>query len=277
MFKWQTRHRASFEYTVLIRGFLLFALLGVAFLAQADTAKEKPGVKIFAAASLTDALNEAIDRYESQHDVDIVPVYASSSTAARQIANGAPAELFFSANVQWMDWLPDQGIELDSRTNLLQNHLVLIALKERDLPAFTPGNDGKLVSLLDDQERLSVGDPDHVPAGIYSKQALQSLGEWDALEPRLARADNVRAALALVEQGEAPLGIVYQTDAKASDKVDQLGLFPADSHDPIVYPLALVNLPVSEPAQAFRQWLESDEALAIFADFGFAAAQDASP
>ncbi|WP_048305763.1 molybdate ABC transporter substrate-binding protein [Halomonas sp. PR-M31] len=277
MFKWQTRHRASFKYTVLIRGFLLFALLGVAFLAQADTAKEKPGVKIFAAASLTDALNEAIDRYEAQHDVDIVPVYASSSTAARQIANGAPAELFFSANVQWMDWLPDQGIELDSRTNLLQNHLVLIALKERDLPAFTPGNDGKLVSLLDDQERLSVGDPDHVPAGIYSKQALQSLGEWDALEPRLARADNVRAALALVEQGEAPLGIVYQTDAKASDKVDQLSLFPADSHDPIVYPLALVNLPVSEPAQAFRQWLESDEALAIFADFGFAAAQDASP
>nr|WP_298413366.1 molybdate ABC transporter substrate-binding protein [uncultured Halomonas sp.] len=277
MFKSQARQRSSFEYTALIRDFLLFALLGVAFLAQADTAKEKPSVKIFAAASLTDALNEAIDRYESQHDVDIVPVYASSSTAARQIASGAPAELFFSANVQWMNWLPDQGIELDSRINLLQNHLVLIAPKGRDLPAFTPGNDGKLISLLDGQERLSVGDPDHVPAGIYSRQALQSLGEWDALESRLARADNVRAALALVEREETPLGIVYRTDAKASDKVDQLGLFPDDSHAPIVYPLALVNLPASESAQAFRQWLESDEALAIFADFGFAAARNSSP
>lgn len=266
-----SNQRLSFGHVGLIRVLLLLVLLSVASLAQAA-----PSVKIFAAASLTDALNEAIAQYESQYDVDIVPVYASSSTAARQIASGAPAELFFSANVQWMDWLPDQGIELDSRTDLLQNRLALIAPTASDLPAFTPGNGEKLNSLLDDRERLSVGDPDHVPAGIYSKQALQSLGEWETLQPRLARADNVRAALVLVERNETPLGIVYQTDARASDKVDQLGLFRDDSHDQILYPLALVNLPVSEPAQEFRQWLESDEALAIFSDFGFAATNDAS-
>ncbi|MGC3874556.1 molybdate ABC transporter substrate-binding protein [Halomonas sp. GXIMD04776] len=255
---------------------MILALLSFASLAQANSGMEKPRVRIFAAASLTDALNEAIARYESQNDVNIVPVYASSSTAARQIVSGAPANLFFSANVQWMEWLEGQGVELGSRVNLLQNHLALVAPSGREHPSFIPGNGETLISLLGDQERLSVGDPDHVPAGIYAKQALQFLGEWETLQPRLARADNVRAALALVERGETPLGIVYQTDAKASEKVDPLGLFPDDSHDPILYPLALVNLPASEPAQEFHQWLQGDEALSIFSAVGFSTADDAS-
>ncbi|MBB3139552.1 molybdate ABC transporter substrate-binding protein [Halomonas organivorans] len=248
-------------------GMLLLGLLGVVPLAQAE-----PTVKVFAAASLTDALNAAIERYESSHDVNVVPVYASSSTAARQVANGAPADLYFSANEKWMDWLGEQGIELADRQDLLRNRLALIASPHSGLDDVTPGEGQTLAALLEDDQRLSVGDPDHVPAGIYARQALESLGEWEALAPRLARADNVRAALALVERGEAPLGIVYQTDAGASDKVSLLGLFPADSHAPITYPVALVDPPASDAAQAFRDWLGSDASLAVFTDFGFSPA-----
>ncbi|RAH36459.1 molybdate ABC transporter substrate-binding protein [Halomonas sp. SL1] len=245
--------------------------LGVAAVpAQAEPGTE-PTVRIFAAASLTDALDSAIARYEEGHDVDVVPVYASSSTAARQVARGAPADLYFSANEQWMDWLGEQGIELAERADLLQNRLSLIAADDQP-ETFTPGQGTSLSTLLGDDERLSVGDPDHVPAGIYAKQALESLGEWDALAPRLARADNVRAALALVERGEAPLGIVYRTDAMASDRVHQLGLFPLDSHPAIRYPVALIDPPADDAAEAFRAWLAGDEARAIFTRFGFEAA-----
>ncbi|MGP4843040.1 molybdate ABC transporter substrate-binding protein [Marinobacter sp. 1Y8] len=229
-------------------------------------------VRIYAAASLTNALDKAATAYEASHDVDIVAVYASSSTAARQIANGAPADLYFSANEQWMDWLAGQRITLRQRSDLLHNRLVLIAPKRSSLQAVTPGNGPDLLSLLKDGERLSVGDPDHVPAGLYAKQALLTLGEWQTLAPRLAPADNVRAALALVERGEVPLGIVYQTDAMASDKVRQLGLFPETSHKPITYPIAIVSPKASDAAFRFRQWLASSEATAIFTRAGFTAA-----
>ncbi|WP_227370235.1 molybdate ABC transporter substrate-binding protein [Halomonas sp. M20] len=256
-------------YNAFFRGFMIFTLLCVASIAQSNSDMEKPSVRIFAAASLTDALNKAIARYESQNEVDIVPVYASSSTAARQIASGAAADLFFSASSEWMNWLAGQGIELDERADIVQNRLALIAPSGREHASFTPVDGETLSSSLSGRERLSVGDPDHVPAGIYAKQALQSLDEWKTLQPRLARADNVRAALALVERGEVPLGIVYQTDAQASNRVRQLGLFPSDSHDPILYPLALVNPPASGAARDFRQWLHGDEALAIFSEVGF--------
>lgn len=252
-------------------------LTALALLAGAPLAQAAPTVNVYAAASLTDALNAAIADYESDHDADIVPVYASSSTAARQVANGAPADLYFSANEQWMDWLGQQDVTLAQREDLLSNRLVLIGAPQEDVEHFTPGAGQPIASLLDDGQRLSVGDPDHVPAGIYARQSLESLGEWQTLESRLARGDNVRAALALVERGEAPLGIVYQTDAQASDKVHQLGVFPADSHKPITYPLALIDPPVSDPAQAFRDWLEGDEAMAIFTKFGFAPAHAGTP
>ncbi|GEK73046.1 MULTISPECIES: molybdate ABC transporter substrate-binding protein [Halomonas] len=263
--------RFTARHPLRVLGVGLALALGVAAVpAQAEPDAE-PKVRIFAAASLTDALNTAIERFEAGHDVDVVPVYASSSTAARQVARGAPADLYFSANEQWMDWLGEQGIELAERADLLQNRLSLIAADD-ETASFTPGDGTPLSELLADGERLSVGDPDHVPAGIYTRQALESLGEWEALAPRLARADNVRAALALVERGEAPRGIVYRTDALASDRVHELGLFPLDSHPAIRYPVALIDPPADGAAEAFRAWLGSDEAMDVFARFGFEAA-----
>lgn len=247
----------------------LLAVLFLITIVLAARVQAAPSVTMYAAASLTDALDAVIARFEASHGIDIVPVYASSSTGARQIANGAPAALYLSANERWMDWLAEQGIELRSRSDLLQNRLALIASPQSEVGTYTPGGDEPLMPLLDKGQRLSVGDPDHVPAGIYAKQALQALGEWDALESRLARADNVRAALTLVERGETPLGIVYRTDALASDNVRQLGLFPADTHAPIIYPIALIGDAPSEAAAAFRDWLDSAEALSIFTEFGF--------
>ncbi|WP_280563240.1 molybdate ABC transporter substrate-binding protein [Chromohalobacter sp. 48-RD10] len=227
-------------------------------------------VKVFAAASLTDAVGALAEAYERDHDVDIVPVYAASSTLARQIANGAPAAVYLSANERWMDWLGAQdGITLSHRHDVLGNRLALIAPRDSDLDRLTLDETASIAERLG-EGRLALGNPEHVPAGIYAKQALTSLGQWQALAPRLARADNVRSALALVERGEAPLGIVYSSDAQASDKVKTLGTFPDASHDPIVYPVALIGESPSEEAAALAKWLESDEASAIFQRFGFA-------
>ena len=226
-------------------------------------------IQVAAAASLTDALNDAIAVYEAQHDVDVTPIYASSSTLARQIANGSPTDLFLSANVQWMDWLEEQGVNIQQRSDLLQNRLALVSASP-DLPEqFVPGDEARIATLLEERDRLSVGDPDHVPAGIYTQQALEFLGEWVELEPRLARGNDVRAALTLVERQETPLGVVYQTDAFASDRVRVLGLFPTSSHDPITYPIALIGAEQNDAAVALREWLASEEALTIFADYGF--------
>ncbi len=262
-----------YRHSLRLAGSWLLVALSLAVLAQAPSARAEPSVHIYAAASLGDALDAAIARYEDDHAVKIVPVYAASSTAARQIAHGAPAELYFSANERWMSWLGEQGITLTERSDLLHNQLVLIAPRtDDDVSSVALDKPGALAERLGDGRRLAVGDPAHVPAGIYAKQALQALGEWQALEPRLARADNVRAALALVERGEAPLGIVYKTDARASNQVSELATFPADSHTPINYPLALVGESPSDAARDFREWLAGEQALAIFHDFGFTAA-----
>lgn len=240
------------------------ALASLSFSAQAQSR-----FSVFAAASLTDAMDAAIARYEQEHDIDVVAVYASSSTLARQIANGAPADLYVSANEKWMNWLGEQGITLPARSDLFHNRLALIAPLSSTVDQFAPGEAQPLTALLEPGDRLSIGDPAHVPAGIYAKQALQNLGEWSALQSRLARADNVRAALALVERGETPLGIVYQTDALASDKVKRLGLFPSRSHPPITYPAAIVSSDASDAVTAFRDWLETETAQSIFQRFGF--------
>ncbi|TBW51866.1 molybdate ABC transporter substrate-binding protein [Marinobacter halodurans] len=253
---------------MFVRALLLF--LASLFLATPTLAATS--ISVYAAASLTDAMDAVASAYEAKHDVDIVPVYASSSTLARQIANGAPADLYVSANEKWMDWLGKQGIELNERGDLLQNRLALIAPQDSPVDNFTPGTGKPIVSLLQKGERIATGDPAHVPAGIYAEQALQSLGEWHELQDRLARADNVRAALALVERGETPVGIVYQTDAKASQAVRQLGLFPEDSHKTITYPAALIVPARSSALNDFRQWLAGPEAMAIFQRFGFSPA-----
>ncbi|MCK2042785.1 molybdate ABC transporter substrate-binding protein [Chromohalobacter sp. TMW 2.2308] len=235
-------------------------------------------VKVFAAASLTDAVDALAEAYERDHDVEIVPVYAASSTLARQIANGAPAEIYLSANEQWMDWLGSQeGVPLTQRHDVLNNRLALIAPRDSDLEDFTPDETASIAERLG-EGRLALGNPEHVPAGIYAKQALTSLGQWTSLAPRLARADNVRSALALVERGEAPLGIVYASDAQASDKVETLGLFPDASHEPIIYPMALIGDAPSDAAKSLADWLDGRQAAAIFQRFGFTtvAAEDAS-
>jgi molybdate transport system substrate-binding protein len=229
-------------------------------------------VNVFAAASMKDAIEAAGAAFTAETGDEIVPVFASSSTAARQIEQGAPADLFVSANIAWMDYLEERDLILDgSRKVIAANALVLIA-PAGAVPDPAPSLEGPdgLLALLGDEGRLAVGDPDHVPAGIYAKEALTSLGAWDALMPRLARAENVRVALALVSRGEVPLGIVYASDAAAEPGVAVVSDFPADSHAPIDYPAALVvrdGRP--DAAAAFLDYLASEAGQAHLAAAGF--------
>lgn len=221
-------------------------------------------VTVFAAASLTDALQAVAERYER-------PVrfsFAASSTLARQIGAGAPAQIYCAANAAWMDDLEERGlIEPGSRVSPAGNTLVLVAPKGDRVAATTI--DADLAGLLGKDGRLALGDPAHVPAGIYAVQALRKLGQWEKLARRLAPADNVRGALALVARGEAPLGIVYATDAAISSDVVVVDTFSADSHPPITYPCALVKDEADDAARAFLRFLTGPEAAAIFTRFGF--------
>ncbi|SOD95312.1 molybdate ABC transporter substrate-binding protein [Caenispirillum bisanense] len=224
-------------------------------------------ITVFAAASTTDALTEVGAAFAKETGVEMVPSFASSSTLAKQIEEGAPAQVFVSANAKWMDYLADKGLVVaDSRADLLGNDLVLIAPADSAVATVAIGPGLDLAPLLDGG-RLSVGDPDHVPVGQYAKAALEKLGLWAATEPQLARQNDVRSALALVERGEAPLGIVYSTDAAASNGVKTVGVFPKDSHSPITYPVALVT--DSPAGRSFLAFLQSDAAKAIFARHGF--------
>ncbi|AML59558.1 molybdate ABC transporter substrate-binding protein [Serratia rubidaea] len=246
------------------------AVLASGLVMQASAADK---ITVFAAASLTNALQEIATQYQQGKDVQVVSSFASSSTLARQIEQGAPADLFISADQQWMDYAIDkQQMVKDSRYTLLDNDLVLIAAKDSKLDkvAITPQTDWQ--QLLNG-ERLAVGDPDHVPAGIYAKEALQNLKAWPQLAPKLARANNVRSAMALVERQETPLGIVYGSDALASDKVKVVGVFPADSHKPVEYPMAIVKDHNSPTVSAFYTYLKSPQAAAVFKRYGFSPRQ----
>jgi len=226
-------------------------------------------VTVFAAASLTNALTEVGQKFDQQHHSETVFSFASSSTLARQIAQGAPAQIYLSANQKWMDYLIDNdAVSRDSKVTLLRNSLVLIAPSSAAPANITINKNWDLKKSLTDA-RLAVGDPDHVPAGRYAKQALSYLNLWQQAEPLLARANSVRGALALVERGEAPLGIVYSTDAQLSKAVTLIDTFPAASHKPIEYPLALVNKQPTEGAKDFYQYLQTQDAKAIFSKYGF--------
>ena len=246
---------------------LSLLLLGLGSIAAPAWSED---ITVFAAASLTNAIETAAQQYEEKTGTHVRLSLASSSTLARQIAAGAPADIYISANEKWMDWLNDQGvIQANSRQDILANSLVLIAPANSTIPPTDITTSTEITDLIGKDERIAVGDPDHVPAGIYAKQALTTLGQWDAVNPRLARADNVRSALALVERGEAPLGIVYRTDAMISDGVKIIGTFPADSHPPITYPIALIDPQDGDAALKFLVWLLGDDAATIFADYGF--------
>ncbi|MDF7650655.1 molybdate ABC transporter substrate-binding protein [Erwiniaceae bacterium L1_54_3] len=241
-------------------------VLSVSMVSHAVAAEK---ITVFAAASLTNAMQDIATQYQKKSGVEVVSSFASSSTLARQIEQGAPADLFISADQQWMDYAVDKkSVVENTRYTLLGNDLVLIAPKSDSAKAVTINAQTDWKSLLKG-ERLAVGDPDHVPAGIYAKEALQKLGAWDTVSPLLAPANNVRAALALVERNESPYGIVYGSDAVASDKVQVVGHFPADSHKPVEYPMAVVKEHQNATVNAFYSYLQGPDAAAVFKQYGF--------
>lgn len=249
----------------MIRRMML--LLAGMLLAGPAMAQPRPPV-VLAAASLQESMNAAADAWAKRGHVRPTLSFAASSALARQVAAGAPADLFVSADVEWMDDLDKRGLLASgTRVNLLGNRLVLIApVDSRVRVALRPGVD--LRHALNGG-RLAMADPDAVPAGRYGKAALTALRGWDAVAPSVVRAENVRAALALVERGAAPLGIVYATDAKASAKVRVVGVFPAASHPPITYPIARLKASRNVEGERFRRFLVSTGGRAIFVRYGF--------
>ena len=245
----------------------LLALIAAAVLVPAGAVRAAAPATLFAAASTTEAITAIAAAFAASGRGVLRPVFAASSTLAQQIARGAPADLFLSANGAWMDLLQTRGvIDLASRIDLLSNRLVLIAPADSPL-ALTIGPGFPLAEALG-SSRLVLGDPAHVPAGAYAKAALQSLGVWERIEPKAAYAADVRVGLALVARREAAAGIVYATDAAASRRVRVVGIFPADSHPAIRYPLAIVA-GRHEVAVVPYEFLRGAEAQAIFAAHGF--------
>lgn len=234
--------------------------------AQAVAAQK---VTVFAAASLTNALQDIASQYQKEKQVEVVSSFASSSTLARQIEAGAPADLFISADQKWMDYAVEKAaIQTATRVTLLTNSLVVVAPAASAQAAFTLSDKTDWLALLKDG-RLATGNPDHVPAGIYAREALTKLGAWHTLEPKLAPAEDVRGALALVERAEAPLGIVYGSDAVASKGVKVVATFPEDSHKKVEYPMAVVKGHQNAAVEGFYHYLKGPEAAAVFKRYGF--------
>jgi molybdate transport system substrate-binding protein len=225
-------------------------------------------VVVFAAASLKNALDDIAGQWKTETGKTTVISYAASSALAKQIAEGAPADIFISADLACMDDVAGKNlIKPDTRSNLLGNRIVLVAPADSDVKLdVAAGMD--LAGALKGG-KLAMGDPKAVPAGKYGKAALQKLGVWDSVSGSVAAAENVRAALVLVSRGEAPLGIVYQTDAGADPGVKIVGMFPEDSHPPIIYPVAITASSENPDAAEFLKYLHSDKAAAAFAKQGF--------
>jgi molybdate transport system substrate-binding protein len=236
--------------------------------APAAWAQSRADVTVFAAASLRDALDELAKSYEKQGRGKVVVSYAGSPALALQIERGAPADVFVSADKDWMDYLAKRGmIRIETRVNLLSNRLVLIAPGDSTV-TLTIGPRFPLAALLGDG-RLALADPDSVPAGKYGRAALEALGVWAEVAPKVARAENVRAALALVARREAPFGIVYRTDVLAEPRVRQVGEFAPSLHPEIVYPAAVVATTRSKTAYEFLRHLRSTAAEPTWRRHGF--------
>ncbi|SIQ98742.1 molybdate transport system substrate-binding protein [Rhizobium sp. RU20A] len=248
---------------------LLLALpLGFATLPALHQARAADDVTVFAAASLKGALDEVDAAWKEKGGGTATVSYAASSALAKQIEAGAPADVFLSADLAWMDYLAERKLIRDAtRSDLLGNRLVLIAPKDK-ATSVTIEKGFDLAALLGDG-RLAMGAVDSVPAGKYGKAALTALGIWPAVQGKVAGAENVRAALLLVSRGEAPFGIVYETDAKADAGVAIIGTFPQDSHPKIVYPAAALAAGKEAPSAAYLAFLKTPEAAAIFERYGF--------
>lgn len=244
-------------------------LLLLLFAPVSSNAGKPQIITIFAAASTTNVTSEIARLFSDKGPWRAVCSFAASSTLAKQIDNGAPADVYISADRKWMDYLTDKGrIDPETRIDLLGNRIVLIA------PSFDPVKTVSLSPVCDLKSilgdgRLAMGDPDHVPAGRYGKAALVTLGVWQSLDRKVARAQTVRAALAMVERGETPLGVVYATDAAISEKVKIVARFPHGSHPDIIYPVAIVAGRKTPTAQRFLAFLHSVEAMVIFERAGF--------
>jgi molybdate transport system substrate-binding protein len=243
------------------------AILAFAMLPHAAQAQDQ-SITVFAAASMKNALDDVDAAFTKKTDIKVVASYDASSALMKQIEGGAPADIFVSADLKWMDYGSQKKlIKDDTRVNLLGNTLVLIAGKDSAIGNVTirPGFD--LAKLAGDG-RIATGDVKAVPVGIYAQAALQNLGIWASVEQKMAMAANVRAALILVARGEAPLGIVYATDAKVEPGVKVVGVFPEETHDPIIYPLAATASAKPEATQ-YLAFLRSSAAKSIFESHGF--------
>lgn len=249
--------------------FAAIAALSLSLHATPPGAAASDGPIVFAAASLKNGLDDAAALFAGKTGKHVTVNYAGSATLARQIEQAAPADIFFSANIDWMDYLAARGlIDNDSRATLLANTIVLVAPKDSDATVEI-GPDMPLAALLGDGGYLAMANVDAVPAGLYGKAALEHLGVWDSVADKIVQADNVRAALAFAANGEAPLGIVYATDAAAESAVRIVDDFPADSHPPILYPVALTATSENPDAAAFLDFLKSDAARPAFERQGF--------
>jgi molybdate transport system substrate-binding protein len=262
--------------STFIAALAAFAVAALPFAAQAQEKEQEKSqekladksILVFAAASMKNALDEVDSAFVKQSGINVVVSYDASSALMKQIQQGAPADVYISADQQWMDYGSQQKLIDDStRVNLLGNKLVLIAPNESRFSDVTIGPGLDLAKLAGDG-RIATGDVRAVPVGIYAKAALQKLDVWDAVAPKLAMVGNVRAALVLVARGEAPLGIVYATDAKVEPAVKIIGVFPDDSHDPIVYPAA-ATVGAKPAARPYLDFLRSAAARSIFERFGF--------
>ncbi len=249
----------------------LFAALTLlfAFAGAAPPATAADHLTIFAAASLRNALDDVNAAFTKATGIKLTASYAASSTLAKQIEQSAPADAFISADLKWMDYLAERKlIKPDTRVNLLGNKLVLVAPKASKLAHVDIGPGFDIAKLAGDG-RIAVADVRAVPAGLYAKAALQTLGAWKAAEPKLAMAENVRATLAFVARGETPVGIVYATDAKVEPKVKIVGVFPDGSYPAITYPIAAIADTKKADVPRYFAFLRSAAAKAIFEKYGF--------
>jgi molybdate transport system substrate-binding protein len=251
----------AFAHKLTIFTLFITALAFTPFQASAKN------ILIFAAASTADALNAVIKAYPDKTNVIRVS-YASSGALARQIENGAPATLLISASTPWTKRLAQRNLLAKSGTiNLLHNRLVLAAPKSSKLKIKIIKGFGIVAKI--GNGRLAIGDPSHVPAGIYAKAALKNLGVWRSVSRRTARTSDVRGTLALIERGEVPVGIVYKSDVIASKRAKVLDIFPEQSHPPILYPLSIIKEHETIAARRLYNFLQSETASAIFGKFGF--------
>lgn len=260
--------RMSAACRLLFAALTCLALAACAEHAGPPDAQRDP-LLVFAAASLKESMDEAAAAYEATGAAQVKVSYAASSALARQIESGAPADVFVPADVEWMDWAGQRGlVDAASRRDLLGNALVLVAPADADAGPVDPGDPGALLARLGDG-RMALAMTGSVPAGRYARQAFTSLGVWEAIAPHAAETDSVRAALMLVARSEAPLGVVYASDARAEPRVQVVARFPAASHPAIVYPVAKVAASGHPAAADFIAWLAAPDAGEIFRRHGF--------